>query len=271
MTQQEKITSTSDCMSAPQAFEKFFTPPRKSPTEQEQIFQEQADIYTIPAQPAELTVFSWGKGKTILLVHGWGGRATQLGYFVEPLVELGYRVLAFDAPAHGKTAGTQTNVLEFAQAIRTVVEKEGSIDSIIAHSLGSASTAIVLDEGLEVRKIVFLGAVCCISTTVKMFCKSARLSQELEQELRSLMELKFGQDVWQKLSVDKRVKNLKIPALLFHDRNDREIPLEDSIAINKSWSDSQLITTSRLGHRRILRDKAVIRQAVNFIADKQEE
>ena len=102
-----------------------------------------------------------------------------------------------------------------------------------------------------------------------MFCKSARFSQELEQELRSLMELKFGQDVWQKLSVDKRVNNLKIPALLFHDRNEREIPLEESIAINKSWSDSQLITTSRLGHRRILRDEEVIQQAVNFIADKQ--
>ncbi|MEM1392223.1 MAG: alpha/beta hydrolase [Cyanobacteria bacterium P01_H01_bin.150] len=269
MIQPENTTLTSDCLTAPQAFEKFFTPPRKSPTEQEQKFEEQANIFIIPAKPAELTVYSWGKGKTILLVHGWGGQATQLGSFVEPLVELGYRVLAFDAPAHGKTAGKQTNVLEFAQAIKTVVEKEGSIDSIIAHSLGSASTAIVLDEGLEVRKIVFLGAVCYISTTVTMFCKSARLSQELEQELRSLMELEFGQDVWQKFSVDKRVNNLKIPALLFHDRNDREIPLEESIAINKSWGDSQLVLTSRLGHRRILRNEEVIRQAVNFIADKQ--
>jgi len=270
MTQPENTTSTSDCFTVQQAFEKFFTPPRKSPTEQEQKFQEQADISTIPAEPAELTVYSWGKGKTILLVHGWGGRATQLGSFVEPLVELGYRVLAFDAPAHGKTAGKQTNVLEFAQAIKTVVEKEGSIDSIITHSLGSAATAVVLDEGLVARKIVFLGAVCYISTTVTMFSKSARLTQELEQELRELMELKFGQDVWDKLSVDKRVNNLKIPALLFHDCNDREIPLEESIAINQSWSGSQLITTSRLGHRRILRDKEVIRQAVNFIADKQE-
>ncbi|AFY54771.1 putative hydrolase or acyltransferase of alpha/beta superfamily [Rivularia sp. PCC 7116] len=268
MTQQEKTTSASDCLTAQQAFEKFFTPPRKLPTEQEQKFQEQADIFTIPAQPAELTAYSWGKGKTILLVHGWGGRATQLGSFVEPLVELGYRVLAFDAPAHGKTAGTQTNVLQFAQAIKTVVEKEGSIDSIIAHSLGSASTSIVLNEGLQVRKIIFLGAVCYISTTVKMFCKSAKLSPELEQELRSLMEIKFGRDVWQELSVDKRVNSLKIPALLFHDRNDREIPLEESIAINKSWSDSQLITTSRLGHRRILRNEEVIQQTIKFIASK---
>ncbi|MGB6297587.1 MAG: alpha/beta fold hydrolase [Rivularia sp. (in: cyanobacteria)] len=269
MTQEENITLTSNCLTAQQAFEKFFTPPRKSPTEQEQKLQQKADIFLIPAKPVDLTAYSWGKGETILLVHGWGGRATQFCSFIEPLVELGYRVVAFDAPAHGKTAGTQTNLLEFAQAIRTVVEKEGSIDSIIAHSLGSTSTAIVLDEGLEVRKIVFLGAVCYISTTVKMFCKSARLSQELEQELRSLMELKFGRDVWQELSVNKKVNNLKIPALLFHDCNDREIPLEESIAINKSWLDSQLITTSRLGHRRILRNEEVIQQAVKFITYKE--
>lgn len=268
MTQQKNTASTSDSLSAQQAFEKFFTPFGKSPTEQEQKLQEQADIFLIPAKPVDLTAFSWGKGVTILLVHGWGGRGTHLGYFVKPLVELGYRVLAFDAPAHGKTAGTQTNGFEFVQAIKAIAEKEGQIDSIIAHSFGSTCTAVALNEGVIARKIVFLGALCYLSTTFTMFSKSAKLSPELEEELRVLIENKLGKDAWQLFSVDKRVNSLKIPALLFHDRNDREISYEESVAIKQSWVDSQLILTSRLGHRRILMNEEVIQQAVNFIASK---
>ncbi len=270
MIQQENTASTNDSLSADQAFDKFFTPPKKSPTEQEQKLEEQADIFTIPAKPVDLTAYSWGKGATILLVHGWGGRATQLGSFVEPLVELGYRVLAFDAPAHGKTAGTQTNGLEFVEAIKTVVKKEGSIDSIIAHSFGSTSTAVALNEGITARKIVFLGAVCHLSITFTIFSKSAKLTPELEQELRVLIEDKLGKDTWQRFSLDK-INNLKIPTLLFHDRNDREISYQESVAINESWQDSQLILTSRLGHRRILNNEQVIQQTVNFIADKQDK
>ncbi len=269
MTQQENTIPASESLMNGQTFDKFFMPPRKPLTEQEQKLQEQADIFTISGKPVDLTAYSWGKGATILLVHGWGGRAMQFFSFIEPLVELGYRILAFDAPAHGKTAGTQTNVFEFVEAIKTVVEKEGQIDSIIAHSLGSAATAIALKEGILARKIVFLGAVCNLSTIFTIFSKMAKLSPELEEELRVLIDNKLGKDAWQKFSVDK-MDNFKIPALLFHDRNDREISYQESITINESWRDSQLILTSRLGHRRILSNEQVIQQAVNFIADKQE-
>ena len=218
MTQPENTASTRVYrLTAHQAFEKFFTPSRKSPPQPEQKLEEQADIFIIPAKPVDITAFSWGQGPTVLLVHGWGGRATQMGYFVKPLVDLGYRVLAFDAPAHGKTSGTQTNGFEFAQAIKTVVEKEDPIDSIIAHSLGSTSTTVALSEGVIVGKVVCLAAVCYLSTTLTTFSRLGKFSQELEEELRGLIEGKLGKDIWQRFSADTRVNNLKIPALLFHD------------------------------------------------------
>jgi hypothetical protein len=40
-----------------------------------------------------LPVYSWGSGPTILLAHGWSGRGSQLGAFVEPLVEQGFRLV----------------------------------------------------------------------------------------------------------------------------------------------------------------------------------
>src|SRR3954471_12912224 len=48
-----------------------------------------------------VAAWKWGQGPTVLLVHGWEGRGSQLGSFVEPLVAAGLSVVAFDAPGHG--------------------------------------------------------------------------------------------------------------------------------------------------------------------------
>ena len=82
------------------------------------------------------------------------------------------------------------------------------------------------------------------------------------------MENKFGKDVWDLVSVDKRVTNLSIPALLFHDRHDRDCSLNESKAIASAWNGSQLIVTEGLGHNRILRDERVIQKTVNFIQEQ---
>ncbi len=252
-----------------QVLEQFLTPPRKSPSAKEQKLREQAEIFSIPTEIVNLTAYSWGEGATVLLVHGWGGRGTQFGSsFVKPLVESGYRVLAFDAPAHGKTPGKQTNGFEIAEAIANVVAKESPIDSIIAHSLGVASTVFALNKEVFVSKVVCLASMCWLSSSVKRFSQSAQLSPQAEHQLYRLMENTFGEDVWEIFSVDKRVANLRIPALLFHDRGDRESSLSGSEAISKAWQGSQLIVTEGLGHQRILRDKQVIQQTVNFIKEQ---
>lgn len=255
-------------ISASQVFEQFLTPPRKSPSAKEQKLREQAEIFSIPTKIANLTAYSWGEGATVLIVHGWGGRGTQFGYFVKPLVESGYRVLAFDAPAHGKTAGKQTNGFELAEAIATIAAKESPINTIIAHSLGATSTAIALSKEVFARKVVCLASLCWLSSSVERFSQLLRLSPQTKEELYHLMENKFGKDVWDIFSVDKRVANLPIPALLFHDRADRDCSLQESQAIAESWQDSQLIVTEGLGHNRILRDEQVIQHTVNFIKDQ---
>src|SRR5688572_2988678 len=47
--------------------------------------------------------FAAGDGPTILLVHGWGERASAMGAFIAPLTSAGYRVVAIDLPGHGRT------------------------------------------------------------------------------------------------------------------------------------------------------------------------
>jgi pimeloyl-ACP methyl ester carboxylesterase len=262
------VLSTQIEQAAQQALADFLTPPRKPLSEAEQAFLDQAISWTIPFGGININAYRWGTGPTIMLVHGWGGYGLQLAEFVNPLLAAGYQVLAFDAPAHGRTAGLQTSGFELAQAIATVAQHQGSpIEGIIAHSLGAASTTLALDDGLKIGKVVYVGAICWLFNTVAIFAKRARLSSEVAAALQRLSEERFGQDLWQRFSIDRVAQNLSIPALLFHDRRDREVSFEESVAIAQSWSGARLIKTEGLGHRRILRDDAVIQQTVDFLTN----
>ncbi|MGV0028216.1 alpha/beta hydrolase [Phormidesmis priestleyi] len=202
------------------AFERFFTPTRRLPTAAEQVILEQAKVSSIASTPNPLTLFSWGAGSPVLLVHGWGGCGAQLTAFVPPLLALGYRVLACDLPAHGQTAGEQTNAFEFATAIQTIAAQEGKFAGIVAHSWGAAATIMALSEGVTAQKVVCLSAACWLSSAVTTIAKLLRLSSETETELRHSFELRFGEAVWQRASADLRAANLAIPGLLFHDCNE---------------------------------------------------
>jgi pimeloyl-ACP methyl ester carboxylesterase len=252
-------------MNPQEAFERFFTPSRRLPTASEQVILEQANVTAIARCPVPLTLFSWGTGSTVLLVHGWGGCGAQLTAFVPPLLKLGYRVLACDLPAHGKTPGEQTNAFEFATAILAIAAQEGKFAGIIAHSWGAAATIMALSAGMGAEKVVCLSAACWLSSAVKTISKLLRLRPETEAELCRLFELQFGEEVWQRASADLSAAKLAIPGLLFHDCNDRKIHHRESQSIAEAWSGAELVLTSGLGHERILRDPNVIAQTVAFI------
>jgi pimeloyl-ACP methyl ester carboxylesterase len=81
--------------------------------------------YRLPFEGGELAVTTWGeKGPSVLLMHGWGGARAQMTGFVEPLLAAGYRVVAYDQPAHGESDGKTTNVLEVAPTMDLVMKRE---------------------------------------------------------------------------------------------------------------------------------------------------
>src|SRR5215468_3962485 len=63
------------------------------------------------------TVAVWQAGPAaapaVLLVHGWGGRGTQMGTFVAPLLAAGYRVMWFDQPGHGESGRGAVGLPDF--------------------------------------------------------------------------------------------------------------------------------------------------------------
>jgi pimeloyl-ACP methyl ester carboxylesterase len=61
------------------------------------------------------------------------------------------------------------------------------------------------------------------------------------------------------------VAGLSTPALIVHDRNDKEIPLDEGVALAAAWPGARTLVTERHGHRRIMFAAEVIRAIIDFL------
>jgi pimeloyl-ACP methyl ester carboxylesterase len=59
---------------------------------------------------------------------------------------------------------------------------------------------------------------------------------------------------------------LDTPLLVMHDRDDPTVPWAEGAAIATAWRGAELVTTSGLGHRDIVRDPDVVARAVAFLS-----
>ena len=246
----------------------FFTPNKYEVKSTDEAIIARGKNYRIPFEGGELAVTAWGEsGSTVLLMHGWGGARAQMTGFVEPLLAAGYRVVAYDQPAHGEADGNMTNVLEIAPTMELVMQREGKFDVVIAHSFGTLITsyALVKRNFPSPSKLVYLGSFNRLLDSLPRFQALANLSDELIHGLREMISENFGRDVLDAIVNEEMAKQIHIPALMFHDRADNVTPVEDSRAIANAWSEAQYIETNGLGHRGALQSAEVHEQVVKFL------
>src|SRR5262249_6361441 len=75
----------------------MFRTTRRASSKAERELLARGERLDVVVGGARLAAWTFGEGPTVLLVHGWNGRGSQLGAFVEPLVSAGYRAVLFDA------------------------------------------------------------------------------------------------------------------------------------------------------------------------------
>ncbi|HUJ77166.1 MAG TPA: alpha/beta fold hydrolase, partial [bacterium] len=115
-----------------------------------------AHRFWVPFPGGALRAWTWGQGPAVVLAHGWSGNAAQMTGFIAPLLEAGYRVVAFDQPAHGFSRGRRADLLSFTQALETVSGHVGQVQGVIAHSLGATAAALATHRGLDLRGLVLI-------------------------------------------------------------------------------------------------------------------
>jgi pimeloyl-ACP methyl ester carboxylesterase len=229
----------------------------------------QLATWSLPVGGRTLHGYTGGTGRTVVLVHGWAGRAADWRHLAADLIADGWRVVVPDLPAHGRTAGERTDLFELGRALAVVLDHERPA-AIVAHSLGFPTTLRALEEGAPVpTAIVALAPGRKLGHAVDGFTARAGLRPALAGELRRAIEHRFGRDIWTVLDVDPVLADLDVAGLVIHDADDQDVPITDGRAIAERWPRAAFRMTSGLGHRRILRDETVRRVVVDAVRPVQ--
>ncbi len=245
-------------------------PPRASEPAWQRELRRSARTSTLKFGRRRLALYEWGRpaGPSILMVHGWGARATHLGRMIAPLAEAGFRVISFDAPAHGKSSGRTTDLVEFASALHVVQIAVGSLQAMIGHSFGAAIAMLASRHwGVFAECSVLVSAFDHFGWTCETFGRYAGLTPTVVRRMQQLLDERYHCVIdWSRLSVTDMLRDTHRPALLIHDRSDPEIPFEHSAALARGAPNAQLFATDGLGHHRLLGDQAVIERVVRFVS-----
>lgn len=215
----------------------------------------------------------WGEGPPIYLVHGWGGQRPHLAVFVKPLVEAGYRVIAFDLPSHndsdpGELAPGRTTATECADAIAAMIEAHGPAYAVVAHSLGANATALAAAQGAPVGRLVFLAPMGDFPLYLDLFAARHGFGRRILKGLHRRLEKRINMPLEETNMTRIGRRANYPPLLLIHDPDDPDSPYAASQRLAAAWQGARLVTTrglGRLAHYRILRHRPAIRAGLEFI------
>lgn len=216
--------------------------------------------------------YSWGEGhKTVLLVHGWESRGTAMRSFVPYLLEEGFRVVTIDAPAHGDSSGKKINPFKYSKVLAKVITMLGGVHTVVGHSFGGFSAAIMLNivfPEIKVKNLVIVASFSHADVPFNEFQSFLGFNKKVQHYMYEMAAKETGihpkQGDFRTVPKSENVENV----LLVHDREDDVINIQSAYDYYNNWKDAQMIETVGYGHFRLLKAEPVIKKIVNFIIKK---
>ncbi len=230
---------------------------------------DSAVVSDLIVNDTKIKLYEWGAGdKIVLLVHGWESRGTALRMFVNPLLKKGFKIITFDAPAHGDSGGEQLNLVINAGVIAAIIEKfGGAFHGAIAHSFGCSCVIFALEQinpKLSIERVVLLAVPPRLPVILNNFMSRVQMPERLRKHIFK----KFGDINPHLETFDTALSENKIHVkklLLVHDKQDDVTPLSTAERIENNWKNAHLIITEGFGHYRLVKNPDVVRAIVEFL------
>lgn len=268
---------TTDGDDAAALFERYRTPPPPDATDSDRALAETAarGRITVASDGIEVASYLWpaeggASGLPVLLVHGWGSRATHLGAIVKTLNRAGWSCLSFDAPAHGDSPGVATSMPQVIRCLRAVVAACGPVDTVIGHSFGGMAAGLAFAEQpqpgdpLAARALALIAAPSTIDSMTRRFLLAEGLPLDRMDAMHRVLKSDFGYDAAD-FDLVRVADRLPARLLIAHDRSDPEVPFADAERLAAARPDAEVVHTDRFGHLRILFCRPVLTALTGFV------
>ncbi|MBQ6476953.1 MAG: alpha/beta hydrolase [Bacilli bacterium] len=206
-----------------------------------------------------INYIQYGKGKDIVLLHGWGQNIEMMQFLGDRLCD-NHRITILDLPGFGNSEEPHSDwfVKDYVNLVHELV-KELKIKKpiIIGHSFGGR-VAIKYSSLYDVEKVVLFGAPCIRRNTeldfktkflkkLKTLPGMDKIGEYMKQYIGS-RDYKAASPVMRQTLVntvnenlEEDAKKIEVPTLLIWGTNDTEAPIEEARELEKIMKDAALI------------------------------
>lgn len=262
------LSAISKKKAANQAFQLFCTPLRRHKMQLPEIFEQAETLYL---QTGNNTVTGWRWNHTakrkVLILHGFESTVTNFEKYINPLIQKNYEVLAFDAPAHGRSSGKTITAPLYKEMIKDIYKNYGPIQSYMAHSFGGLALCLALEEipHSENYRLALVAPATETVTAIDGFFKFLLLDDAVKEEFEKIIIKKGGvSKEW--YSIKRSMENINAKVLWIHDEEDDTTPVSDVRKVQeKNYPNINFVITKGFGHRRIYRKKEIIDLIIDFL------
>ncbi|MEO6611337.1 MAG: alpha/beta fold hydrolase [Chitinophagaceae bacterium] len=262
------LSAISKKKAAEKAFQLFCTPQGRNKKPLPKIF---AAAEKLQFKLEGITVHGWRWNhpapRKALILHGFESSVTNFDRYIRPLVKKGYEVLAFDAPAHGRSGGKEINAPLYKRMILEINKRYGPVRSYMAHSFGGLAVCLALEEISDTNdyRLALIAPATETVTAINYFFKFLQLDPGIRPEFEKVIIKKEGlPSEW--YSIKRAMKNIRVKTTWFHDRDDEITPLSDVLKVKaENYSHIEFVISSGLGHRRIYRDHKISQAVIDFL------
>ena len=203
----------------------------------------------------------------MLILHGFESSATNFDRYIRPLVKKGYEVLAFDAPAHGRSGGKKINAPLYKRTIQEINKRYGPIQSYMAQSFGGLAVCLALEEISHTRdyRLALVAPATETVTAIDYFFHFLHLDPAIRPEFEKIIIQQGGvSSAW--YSIKRAMGNIRARVSWFHDKEDEVTPLADVLKVKaENYPHIEYVISTGLGHRRIYRDNKVSKAIIDFL------
>lgn len=228
-------------------------------------------IRGLDGRGVSVAVYEWGAGPdTVVVAHGWNGRASQFATLVRELVAEGFRVVAFDAPAHGWTSGRATYLVDWTDALSALADKHDGLRSVVGHSFGGLAALVAAAQGLQVGRVVTIAAPADADLLLTQFQSMLGYADRTGALLRDRFARRYfpgDADPFSRLSPLRQSMLSTVPLLAIHDEGDKVVPFAELARIAAVHPDARIVATRGYGHGRVLAADPVLDAVVEFVTE----
>lgn len=266
----QTLSIVAPSLAGKQAFSLFQKTKKNVIRKNERQFYNLSRHFKISHHQEDIDCYELGdpKNPMVLLVHGWDSNAGSMAAIAFQLVEQGYYVVAFNLPAHGFSKLKRVNLKICREYFLAVVEKmyPDKPFSVIAHSFGSAvATFSLANSRFDVDKLILLTNPNKFIEVLRGYQSFIKLSDKAFNVTLDRAEKLIGQSAADLNIEDMSNKINYGNLLLIHDRSDKVLSYQNSIAVKDKWKNSELVTLENIGHYKMLWNEYVIHSIIKFI------